>query len=87
MALMQPFDPAVSSDSGNIWKDETLGTGTFNPLALASGQSGTINVTFTPDPAQVGKVVTGFLYIDTYNLAVGTGDEVVRVPYSYTVVP
>lgn len=87
IALMQPFDPAVSSDSGNIWKDKTLGTATFNPLALASGQSGTINVTFTPDPAQVGKVVTGFLYIDTYNLAVGTGDEVVRVPYSYTVVP
>jgi hypothetical protein len=87
VALMQPFDPAVSSDSGNAWKDNTLGTAIFSPLALAPGQSGTINITITPDPAQVGKVVTGFLYIDTYNLAVGTGDEVVRVPYSYTVVP
>jgi hypothetical protein len=32
-------------------------------------------------------VVSGFLYIDTYHPAVSTGDEVVRLPYSYTVTP
>jgi hypothetical protein len=46
-----------------------------------------INVTITPDPTQVGKTVSGFLYIDTFNLAALTGDEVVRIPYSYTVAP
>jgi hypothetical protein len=32
-------------------------------------------------------VVTGFIYLDTYNSIVETGDEVVQIPYSYTVTP
>lgn len=83
--LMQAFDTTVSADSGDIWADVTLGTNTFNPLLLASGESGIINVTITPDPTKVGQTVTGFIYIDTYNGVVGTGDEVVRIPYSYTI--
>jgi hypothetical protein len=35
----------------------------------------------------VGKTVTGFVYVDTYNGNVATGDEVVAIPYSYTVAP
>ncbi len=67
--------------------DLTLGTNTFNPLLLASGEAGTIHVTITPDPSLVGQTVTGHLYIDTFNPYVYTGDEVVRIPYSYTVAP
>jgi hypothetical protein len=85
--LMQPFDSAVSADSGDAWSDQVLGTNTFNPLVLAPGASGTINVTITPDISQVGQVVTGFIYVDTYDYNVATGDEVVRIPYSYTVTP
>jgi hypothetical protein len=85
-ALMQPFDAAVASNAGDIWADVTLGTNTFNPLLLAAGESGVINVIITPDPSQVGKTVSGFLYIDTYNPSATTGDEVVRIPYRYTVV-
>jgi hypothetical protein len=85
--LLQAFDTAASADSGDIWADVTLGTNTFNPLILATGQAGTINVTITPDPAKVGQTVSGYLYIDTFNGVVGTGDEVVRIPYSYTVAP
>jgi hypothetical protein len=86
LALMQPFDSGVSADSGDIWADLTLGTSTFNPLVLAAGQSGTINVTITP-PKQIGATVDGYLYIDTFNPNVATGDEVVRIPYRYTVAP
>jgi hypothetical protein len=85
-ALMQPFDAAVATDAGDIWADVTLGTHTFTGLVLAAGQSGVINVTITPDPTQVGKTVSGFLYIDTFNPNTSTGDEVVRIPYRYTVV-
>ena len=91
-ALIEPFDPAVSADSGDIWADFTLNTNTYNPLVLEPGQSGTINVTITPTLAQVGSTVSGYLYVDTFN-AVGnfpstfSGDEVVRIPYSYTVAP
>lgn len=86
LATMLPFDPAVAADSGDLWADVVLGTNTFKPLVLAAGQSGTINVTIKPS-APVGTVVSGFLYIDTFNPNVNTGDEVVSIPYSYTVAP
>ena len=85
-ALMQPFDAAVSASSGDKWADLTLGTNTFNPLILPSGKTGIITVTITPDANQVGNTITGFVYIDTFNPYVFTGDEVVRIPYSYTIV-
>ena len=86
-ALMKPFDAAVAADSGDLWADLTQGTNTFNPLVLASGESGTIKLTVTPDASQVGKTISGYVYVDTFNPTVGTGDEVVRIPYSYTVAP
>jgi hypothetical protein len=85
--VMHAFDSAVAADSGDLWADLTLNTNTFNPLVLTSGATGTINLVITPDPSQVGKTVTGFVYVDTFNPNVNTGDEVVRIPYSYTVAP
>jgi hypothetical protein len=79
------FDTAVSADTGDIWADQTLGTATYNPLVIAPGEAGTITLTITPDPTQVGKTVTGYVYVDTYNQYASYGDEVVRIPYSYTV--
>jgi hypothetical protein len=87
LALMQQFDAAFAADSGDIWADLTFGTNTYNPLVLASGGGGTITVTITPAADQVGKTVSGYVYVDTFNSVVGTGDEVVRIPYSYTVAP
>ncbi len=86
-ALIQAFDSAVSADSGDLWADITLGTNTFNPLFLPSGESGTIHVSIKPNPSRVGQTVRGYVYIDTFNPYVDTGDEVVRIPYSYTVAP
>jgi hypothetical protein len=85
IATMEPFDPAVSAASGDFWADQVFLTNTYDPLTLAPGQSGTINLTITPDASQVGKTISGFIYIDTYNPVVLTGDEVVRIPYRYTV--
>jgi hypothetical protein len=86
IALMLPFDPAISADSGDIWADLAFGTNTYNPLTLSSGDGGIIQVTITPDPSRVGQTVSGYLYVDTFNDTLFTGDEVVRIPYSYTVV-
>lgn len=86
-ALLQPWDATVVADSGDIWADLTLGTHAFKPLVLASGQGGTIKLTLKPRASQVGQVINGYVYIDTFNPVVGTGDEVVRIPYSYTVAP
>jgi len=35
----------------------------------------------------VGQTISGYVYVDTINPTVGTGDEVVRIPYTYTVAP
>ncbi len=86
LAMMAPFDSSVSASSGDMWADQVFGTSTFNPLLLAPGQSGTINVTITP-ASRAGTRVSGYLYIDTFNSNVATGDEVVRIPYRYKVVP
>jgi len=69
----------------------------YKPLTLGQGQQGTINVRITPDAAP-GTVVHGFLYVDTFNtysapstkrgfpnLTTDIGDELVAIPYTYTV--
>jgi hypothetical protein len=84
-ALMQPFDASMSPSTGDPWLDLVLGGTTYSPVILAPGESGTITVTLTPDASAVGSTVSGYLYVDTYNSNTGTGDEVVRVPYSYTI--
>jgi hypothetical protein len=84
-ALMEPFDASMSASSGDAWADLTFGTATYNPLILAPGESGIITVTLTPNAAAVGSSVSGYLYVDTFNPNTFYGDEVVRVPYSYTI--
>jgi hypothetical protein len=85
LATTKKFDTTVAADSGDLWADVTLGSNTFNPLVLGSGEVGTITLKIQPSASEVGKSVTGFIYIDTFNPTVGTGDEVVRIPYAYTV--
>ncbi len=87
IAHTQPFDPAVSADTGDYWADVTNLTETYAPLILAPGETGTITLTLTPDPSQVGTTITGFVYIDTQNEEdpIAIGDELARFPYAYTV--
>ena len=86
IASLKAFDATVAADSGDIWQDVVFGTSTFNPLVLGPGATGTINVTITPEASQIGQVVRGVIYVDTFNGTVNTGDEVVALPYAYTVV-
>ena len=56
----------------------------YTPLTLAPDQTGTITLTFTPSAAK-GTVVRGFIGVDTLNLGTVSGDELVNIPYTYTV--
>jgi hypothetical protein len=86
----QHFDDAVTSDTNDLFAIVLgLNAAAYTPLTLAPGQSGTMHITITPT-APVGTVVHGFLYVDTASVAsgflvTGSGDEVVAIPYSYTV--
>ncbi len=84
VANTNPFDSAVSADSGDFWALSVNGNGPYSPLTLNPGQSGTITLTFTPN-APKGTVVRGFIGVDTVNLATFRGDELINIPYSYTV--
>jgi hypothetical protein len=61
----------VSSDPGPVF-------------LLQPGESTTITVTITPSGAK-GSVVTGHLYIDNFNFALAAGDELIDLPYAYTI--
>ena len=63
--------------AGAVWRP-------FSPLVLQPGQTGTITVTFTPTGA-AGTTVSGVLYVDTFSASVLNGDELIAIPYSYTI--
>jgi hypothetical protein len=83
------FDPAVSSPTGDAWLQATNPSASFTPVTVNAGQTVTINVTITPSAA-VGTVVSGNLYVDTYDGDIApyefsSGDETAALPYEYTV--
>ncbi len=95
-ATTAPFDPTVSSPTGDLWLGSVNASNTFTPTVVNPGQSVTIPVTITPAGAS-GTKVTGTLYLDdssvvpsivTFN-ALSTngpeGSEVAAFPYSYTI--
>jgi hypothetical protein len=84
VANTNPFDSAVSASSGDIWAASVNPAATYTPLSLGPGQTGTITLTITPNAAK-GTVVSGFIGVDTFNLATDGGDELLNIPYSYTV--
>jgi hypothetical protein len=83
------FDPAVTSDTSDLWLAATNPSATFSPIFLNPGQSGIINVTITPSGAS-GTVVKGALYVDDYVSSVPpygqiAGDELDVLPYEYMI--
>jgi hypothetical protein len=84
VAIANPFDSAISSNTGDVWAQTVNASAPYTPLTLAPGQSGTITLTITPN-APKGTVVSGFIAVDTFNQATSSGDELINIPYSYTV--
>ena len=84
VANTNPFDAAVSASSGDVWAQSVNASAPYTPLSLGPGQTGTITLAFTPS-APKGTVVRGFIGVDTFNLATDAGDELINIPYTYTV--
>jgi hypothetical protein len=92
IAVTKPFDPAISSPTGDFWFNsiEASYSG-FTPITVAPGESSIVNLVLTPTGSS-GETIVGTLYIDGYvsyisNLSPGqnTANELVAVPYTYTV--
>jgi subtilisin family serine protease len=84
VANTNPFDSAVSADTGNVWAQSVDANAPYSPLTLAPGEAGTITLTITPN-ARKGTVVRGFIDVDTFNLVSLSGDKLTRIPYVYRV--
>ena len=84
VAIANAFDGAITSSTGDAWSLAVNASAPYKPLTLAPGQSGTITLTITPN-APKGTVVSGFIAVDTFNSATTSGDELINIPYSYTV--
>ena len=96
--VTSPFDPAVSSSTGDLESDganPATSLDSFQPITVAPGQTATIPVTITPSGAS-GTKVTGTLYLDdvayfefgSIQNALVTypqADEVAALPYQYTI--
>jgi hypothetical protein len=82
IADSNPFDTNVTASSGDVWRQSVDATAPYTPLSLAPGQTGTITLTFS-SPGHEGKLVRGFVDVDTFNLASLSGDKVTTIPYSY----
>lgn len=90
VATTKPFDPAVTSDSGDVWlQSVNAAAPAATPVIINPGQTVTINVTITPSGTP-GTTVSGQLYVDNLVTAVPpygqfAGDELAAFPYSYTI--
>jgi hypothetical protein len=82
IADTNPFDANVTASSGDVWAQSVDPNAPYTPLSLAPGQTGTITLTFRSS-GKKGKVVRGFVDVDTFNLASLGGDEVTTIPYAY----
>ena len=87
------IDPAVTSPTGDLEAasvDPVDDLNNFSPIFTAPGTTATIPVTITPKAAP-GTLVTGILYVDDFSSSLNVfisnpiGQEIVAVPYAYTV--
>jgi subtilisin family serine protease len=96
VATTAPFDPAVSTATGDFWLQSENAGEEVNPVFVAPGQTTTIPVTITPTAA-AGQTVTGTLYLDDLtdvngqatwneiNQNVEQASDLAAIPYEYTV--
>jgi Subtilase family len=83
------FDPNASSPSGDLWLRGVNPQAAFAPVVVQPGQSATLYLAITPS-GPANSTVTGTIFLDddsalSENGASPTGDELVAIPYHYTV--
>ncbi len=89
-ATTEGFDPAVSSDTGDLWQAAIGAPITVSPVIVQPGKSAVIPVIFAPTGTK-GTKVSGVLYLDDdslfslYGTLSPNADTVAAVPYSYVI--
>jgi hypothetical protein len=84
------FDTSVTSKTGDLFYDLAVDPALgFDPVVIDPGQTVVVDVTITPSGPS-GTVVNGTLYVDDAIAGISpygqeSGDELIGLPYSYTI--
>ena len=89
VAISIADDSAVTSGTGDLWRQSANAAARFSPVVINPGQTAVIDVTITPSGAS-GTTVSGTLYLDDFAADVPpsgqfSGDELAGLPYTYTI--
>jgi hypothetical protein len=86
LAQTKPFDPNITSPTGDLWLEAINPAAALSPVTINPGQTVTIKVTITPSGAS-GTLIQGTLYVDSFVNAPFqyTGNELAGIPYEYTI--
>jgi hypothetical protein len=85
VAHTRSFDPTVTSSTGDRWLGTVVAQApSFHPVRVDPAATGTITVTITPKGPK-GTQVAGYLYVDDTSVANNAGDQLIAIPYSYTI--
>ena len=90
VATTEAFDPAVTSDTGDLWQAAVGAPATVSPVIVAPGKSAVIPVIIAPSGPR-GTKVSGTLYLDDdslfslYGVLAPDADTVAAIPYSYVI--
>ncbi len=85
VAHTRTFDIDSQPSSGDLWEEAVgIDDGGFAPVTVAPGKKGTLSVTITPS-GRKGRTVRGTLLVDSFSDFLLSGNELVAIPYEYTV--
>jgi len=85
LAHTRAFDLDASPSTGDVW--ETVvdpNAPGFDLVTVDPGKKGTMTLTVTPS-GRKGRTVRGTLYVDAFSNALAFGNELLAIPYEYSV--
>lgn len=85
MARTRGFDGDLQTSTGDIYQQTVdPNAADFTPVTVQPGQSGRMQIAITPS-GRSGRTVRGTLFVDSFSEELLNGNEVLAIPYEYTV--
>ncbi len=79
------FDLNADPSTGDAWQQAVdPNAPAFAPVTVGAGKTGSLKLTITPSGRR-GRVVRGTLYVDDFSQFLTFGNELLAIPYEYTV--
>jgi hypothetical protein len=85
LAHTRDFDGDVETSTGDLYQQTVdPNAADYTPVTVQPGKTGTLKATITPS-GRSGRTVRGTLFLDSFSEWLTNGNEVLAIPYEYTV--